>query len=178
MIAKIQEGLIKAGLLKKTANIHVGVWDEETKNAYKKVLEHANRKGVGMGEAFGELMASPQVDLGAKEDVREPLTIKTTNPNDLDAAYRETYFKLTGKAPTPEEARSFSAAYNGIEAQAQQQQYDLAPTGGTVVAPPDPSSQAENTIRMAHAPDVQMHQFIGEGGIADTFDSVLKKWSS
>ena len=65
------------------------------------------------------------------------------------------------------------SAYQAQEAAAQQQQYDMAETGGALTAPPSPSTFAETQARGADPAGAQTHDFLGA---VDQFKQILGGW--
>lgn len=60
--ARLQEAMRQAGLYGKSDTYRLGVWDDVSAKAYKKVLSYANQGGMRAEAALQELMASPQID--------------------------------------------------------------------------------------------------------------------
>lgn len=60
--ARIQSAMAQAGLIGKNDTFRVGVWDETSAKAYKKVLAYANQGGLKAEDALQELLSAPQMD--------------------------------------------------------------------------------------------------------------------
>lgn len=143
-IAMLQQLLVNAGLIEKGKKYRIGVWDTTSKKAYQSVLEYANAAGVGWQEALELMRGEGDVVEGPE---RQPLTVQLSNPDDLKKIAKGVGVKVLGRRLNDDELAKFVAAYQAEERRAQQEAYDLAPTGGTVTAPADPSVMAEQQAR-------------------------------
>lgn len=143
-IAEIQLALVEAGVL--TGKYRFGVWDEQTKNAYKNVLELANQQGIDDISAMRLLANAPQAG-GPAAAPRAPLQVQLSNPDDLRLLFEDAFRQAYGRKMRPEELGSFVSDYQARERAVQEQAYAMDdpnnPQGGTIVEPPSASSAAQ-----------------------------------
>ena len=169
--ARIQLALREAGLYTKSERFQLGVWDSNTRNAYKRLLEYANGAGLKWQEALREYAtAKEQMGDTVGEEGRAPLAVRVSNPADIRKAADAAARGAIGRRLRPEELNKLVAAYQQLETQEQTQAYNLAETGGTMTAPPDPGVFFEN---QAQAFDPQGADEMENVGIANDFFDLL-----
>ena len=147
-IARLQRQLAAGGVL--TGKFRIGVWDEPSRNAYRKVLSYANQRGLtDDAEALAELAQTVEFDPGAVEAAeRAPLKVNLSNPADIKKLLKSTAKDVLGYGNLDEGTLDrLVATYQSMERQTQTQDYNMRETGGTQVAPPDPSTWAEQQVR-------------------------------
>lgn len=141
MIA-LQKYMVSVGVIKPGVG-QFGVWDKTWADAYQKVLGFANSAGLDVQTAL-----TRWGDMGAAEgEQRAPLVKQLTNPDDLRKAFHDTIVNTLGQGWTQDRIERMVQNYQAEEAAAQQQNYDIEPTGGTVTAPPSPAAFAEAQAR-------------------------------
>ncbi len=135
--AQLQLAMRQAGLFTKKERFTVGVWDDNTRNAYSRLLEYANGAGLSWQEALAEYAAAKAAG-GAEEEgpVRAPLVVKISNPADIRRAFDAALPGVIGRKLRPDEIERFTRAYQAQEAAEQRQVYAMDETGGTVVEGP------------------------------------------
>jgi len=152
IIKDLQAKLAFVGLYDGNASIVTGDWGEETATAFRRLLAYANQHGQTWQSALAHLRSQiqggggPQAQSGrmridengnlvsmAQTPQREPLVMRTTDPRTINVLAREISMNLLGKALSQDEVQNFTAAYNQMEQQRQQEAYDKQLTGGSVV---------------------------------------------
>ena len=106
-VVQLQQAMATAGLL---TNFRLGVWDEESADAYAKVLGYANAAGISDQLALQQMVESPEIAMGGGEGgggsgrriigfdengdpiyseyVPPPLELRTTSREDLKKLFR------------------------------------------------------------------------------------------
>lgn len=108
-IARLQRQLVGAGVL--TSKFRIGVWDDVSRKAYRKVLQFANQNGINDDARALERLGMTQVY--DPDDAPLP-----PNPLDLRAASRSAGTAGLGRALTDTERSSFES---GLSAQMTQE---------------------------------------------------------
>lgn len=159
--AQLQLALREAGLYSKNQKFTLGVWDESTRGAYKRLLAYANGTGLTWNDALEEYgrtggAAGGMIDAdtggpagsGGAGD-RAPLVKRSTNPSELAATFEVIYRDRTGKKPSAGELSRMVNAYLQGESAQQDALYAAGETGGNVSDVIDPKlfaqQQAEAT---------------------------------
>lgn len=130
-VFRYQKALAKVGLIKPSARLAAGLWDDTTVNAYRKLLTFANRYGLENESEALELYAqgvSAGMDLdggGEGDSAREkPFTgSKQTRSKDVDHTdpyaarklVRDTLRDRLGRAPRKDEYQAFLGALRSAE---------------------------------------------------------------
>lgn len=172
-VAVLQQNLADLGFLK---TYRMGVWDDASSDAYRRVLEYANRRGVDDRTAMMELARAPEVDTeaAAKEaDQRAAIMARTnliniSNPTDLGSAFTAGFEAALGRRrkPSADELAQMIADYHQKEIGRQRQQFHLQQqqdlgegTGGEVQMPDvaGPEAFAEEYARKAHEGEAKGH---------------------
>jgi hypothetical protein len=136
-IAGLQSDLVGAGLLSQKG-FSLGIYDDATRNAYKKVLSYANRAGItSIDEALGVFLRSPKGGSGGGGSKRAPFRAELPNPEDIKAVIDATVPNLIGRTLSAQEKDAVVAAYTAVVTGAQRSAYNTAETGGAVTAAPD-----------------------------------------
>lgn len=132
-----------------------GLIDSATLAAYQSALQRTAQVNLGTDNtvSLDAIIQRGDPDAKAKTKARYKTggISAVTNPIETKAAYRSQYGALTGLAPTPEQAASFSASYRAQEEVANAQ---AARGAGTVTAPPSVGSAAEEYVREHQPTDV------------------------
>jgi hypothetical protein len=160
-IIDLQESLVAAGLMER-GDYTVGVWDNESTQAYEHLLSEANASGDDETTAMTRRIQSVQVNGApgaAKAPKRQPLVVTLTNPEDLRAVAKRVSTELYGGRLPDEELDRFVANYQASEANYQQAGYAMDETGGTLTKPADPESVLENQIKTEHPNEYMATQF-------------------
>lgn len=156
--AQIQLALREAGLFSKGQKFTLGVWDESTRGAYKRLLAYANGTGQTWNEALQEYGRTGggsgmiDADTGGPAGIgrdRAPLVKRTTNPSELAATFEVIYRDRTGKKPSPGELSRMVNAYLAGESAQQEALYNAGPVGGTVSDVMDPKLFAQQQAEAA-----------------------------
>lgn len=121
--ARLQRAMAQAGLIGKNSTYRLGVWDETSVKAYKKVLSYANQGGLDADTALQELMMAPQFDaeglesgLGGGAAPVEPGNVsRTTNPLSIEAQMQAVARERLGRKLNTKEVAKFAALYSGME---------------------------------------------------------------
>ena len=154
--AQLQLAMREAGLFTEKQKITLGVWDENTRGAYKKLLAYANGTGQTWNEALAEygrtggLGAAIDTETGERIGEgggggggRAPLVKRSTNPSDLAASFEVIYRDRTGKKPSAGELSRMVNAYLQGESAQQDALYQAGETGGNVSDVMDPKLFAQ-----------------------------------
>jgi hypothetical protein len=159
--AQLQLAMREAGLFSKGQKFVLGVWDDSTRTAYKKLLAYANGTGQKWNDALKEYGATGgaaggmiDADTGMSAGGgggRSALVKRTTNPSDLAASFEVIYRDRTGHAPTPAELSRMVNAYMAQETGQQQSAYDAGVSGGTVADVVDPKLFAKQQAEASDA---------------------------
>lgn len=163
-IADLQAGMVAAGLL--TGHYNAGVWMDESANALKKVLAHANRTGTDMWTAIAEL-ASSNTDKhpGPGGAGRAPFQARLSNPDDLKNVFKQGAYNLLGGGGFLDDSQldAMVKAYQEQEVKAQRAAYG----GGTTVDAPSPQTFAEEQIEQADPKGAEAARFAGFVGVLE-----------
>lgn len=178
-LAALQKAMVQAGLLK-PGQAQLGVWDQPSMSAYTELLAFANASGSDVATALKQWGTAHDQQPGG--DIRAPLTVRVTNPDDLKAVFRKSVIDTLGQGWDSDKIDRMVAAYQGVETEAQQQQYAMTGsgsqtdpgTGGTVVNPPNPQTFAETQARQENPDLAQEHDSLG---FIDAFNQLVGKWS-
>ncbi|HUR52879.1 MAG TPA: hypothetical protein VMZ71_02025 [Gemmataceae bacterium] len=148
--ARLQLALRDAGLFTKSERFQLGTWDQNTRNAYKRLLEYANGAGMDWQTALRQYSAARQQfgDTGGSGDgsgsgVRAPLAVRVSNPAELAETFESTFRTRTGRRPSSEVLQRMVNAYLAQEAGQQKAAYNVAETGGAVTDVVDPKLFAQ-----------------------------------
>lgn len=152
--AQLQLALREAGLFSKGQKFTLGVWDESTRGAYKRLLAFANGTGQTWNEALQEYGRTGGAGGGSMIDAdtggpaglgsdRAPLVKRTTNPSELAATFEVIYRDRTGKKPSPGELSRMVNAYLSGESAQQEALYNAGAVGGSVSDVMDPKLFAQ-----------------------------------
>jgi hypothetical protein len=190
VIAMMQKELVDAGILD-PKGVLMGRYDAKTQAAYKKLLGYANQTGQDMATTLKRYMAL-QKQQGETGPQPQPLPIQLTNDADLQAVFRNSAMNLIGKNLTPDQTQSMVQAYHAIqtwtqtqtanlqrEAQLNQQGIRTEHSGQTVVTQdaPTAANYSEQQIRATQPGQVIENQIVGQGGLMDSFNSLLSQWN-
>lgn len=150
--ARLQLAMRQAGLYTKNERSQLGVWDENTRGAYKRLLEYANGAGLDWQRALNEFgsakakMGDTTGGSGGGGD-RAPLAVRVSNPADLRKAFDTGALAALGHRLDAAELDRWVAAYQQAERNEQTQAYNAADAGGTVIAAPDLDTFVEDRAK-------------------------------
>jgi hypothetical protein len=172
-IAAVQGAMEKAGLY--SSNHLNKVWDDESANAFKKVLTYANTTGYTWNSALEDLTNMGMKDrygnpVGAGSGLpkRAAFTAQVTNPDDLKKVFQQALYNTTGgNFGDPAEVDKYVAAFQAEQTRAQRAQYDAAPYGGTTVDAPDASTMAADQIKAADPGGAAAEKFMAFGNVLE-----------
>lgn len=170
-LAALQRKMVAAGLLK-PGTAQLGVWDQVSMTAYTRLLEFANASGLDAQTALDRWGQATQKN---PNQGRAPLVVQVTNPDDLRQTFRKAVIDTLGEGWDQSKIDQMVNAYQQVETQAQQQQYQMKGTtidpntgypvdagqGGTVTAPPSPQAYAEQQARSEAPAQAQEHDSLG-----------------
>lgn len=178
-IAKMQKALLEAGLYSSSAKFRLGVWDEETVKAYKKVLAFANQQGATWQSALQQLRSAPRLDDegnavgsdGGGGGAELPV-FRVSNPDDLREDLRLLGRTKRGRYVDEGFVERVVANYMAEEERAQRAMADAAP-GSTVQEPRDWESFMEQSLRENYGGEIaaQEEGQLGMGAM-NALDSV------
>lgn len=146
-MAELQLAMHKAGLL--SDSVHIGEWLEESANAFKNVLEFANRTGVSWEDALGRMASSPTLkSLKGSGPTRAPFAARLSNPEDLREVFKQSAYGLLGGKGFIDDTQldQMVSAYHQIETSSQRSAYDAAGAGGAATEAPRPDTFAEGQL--------------------------------
>lgn len=174
LVQSMQLALIRAGLIDSTKAVRLGVWDQTSANAYKRVLEIANGTGVDAKTALFQLMQNPEI-----QPQKAPLPTQVTSAEDLKKTFRSAFIDTLGQNPGEDRLSALATMYQQVEANSQQQLNEAQQTGagGVFQAPPSADVFAADVARRDNPKQAMLHDVIKQGGPIDTFENVLAKWS-
>lgn len=176
----LQKAMVAAGMAK-PGQLQIGVWDTASMSVYSQLLAYANSSGTDWKTALDQWGAAHTAnpETGA---THVPLTVKVTNPDDLRSVFRAAIINTLGQGWDSAKIDQMVNAYQGVETQAQYQQYaqqgsgssdPSAGTGGTVVAPPTPQAFAEQQAKTENPDLAQEHDTLG---YISQFHQMLAGW--
>lgn len=120
--ARMQAAMAQAGLIGKRDTYRLGVWDETSVKAYKKVLAYANQGGLDADTALSELLQAPQYDAegleagGAGALQPDPGKVTaTTSALSLEEQVQQTARQRLGRKLRANEVSKFVTLFQGME---------------------------------------------------------------
>lgn len=144
-IASIQKRMQKAGVLGN--KYRIGIADDTTIDAFKNVLENANRSGTNWNAALNTLQATPRSGEG--------LTYKVSNPEDIKAVIQQTASKVLGRSADDQLVNRLVKSYQQLQVQeAQGMTVDGMRTGA-----PDVQVFAQQQLRERAGGDADAYRF-------------------
>jgi hypothetical protein len=148
--ARLQLALREAGLYTKNERFQLGTWDQNTRNAYKRLLEFSNGAGLKWEDALRQYSAARQQfgdtgdgGPGSGADGRAPLAVRVSNPAELAETFESTYRTRTGRRPSSDVLQRMVNSYLAQESGQQTAAYNVAETGGSVTDVVDPKLFAQ-----------------------------------
>lgn len=175
VIADLQRQMVDAGLITEDSRLQVGVWDETSRGAFTKLLGFANASGTTWEQAlqrWSEMSAAfPQQ--GGPE--RPPLQVRLSNPDDLKRVFRTAVIDTLGAGWDDTKLTSLVNAYQALERHFQETEYNQAESGGTSVAPPDPTTFAMEKAVEADPVGAQASDF---RDAASQFFDLVGRWGA
>lgn len=174
----LTDELRKLGILDASKKSTTGTFmDEEVRGGLKTLLSIANMRGTTWRETVDQLhqeaIATGVYDQAAKSTApkRAPLTVRLTNPSDLSLMADAVAKQTIGRKLRQSELAKFVSSYQGMEATAQRQAYELDNpdgSGGSSVAAPSVEAAATDMVRQ-QAPDEAYTM-----DVTNTLDSFFK----
>lgn len=150
-IVQLQRALIDAGLIDGNAKIHLGVWDETSRDGYRKLLAFANASGLDEHAALNQWKMTRD-QFGDPAQSLPPLQVKLSNPDDLKLVFRKAVMDSLGEGWDETKLDAMVASYQEQERQAQTEAYNLQVANGgegaagTVTTPPSPDTFALSQV--------------------------------
>lgn len=169
-VAALQKRMIAAGLLK-SGEAQLGVWDTASVTAYTRLLAYANASGVDSGAALEQWDQAHALDPNAG---KAPLTKQVLSLDELRPAIRKGFIETLGIGLSQDEVDHLATQYQALQSGAQQQAYNMQDAGGTVTAPPDPTTFAAARAREQDPQGAQAHDALG---YQQEFFDLLRKWN-
>lgn len=112
--ARLQAAMAQAGLIGENDTYRLGVWDETSIKAYKKVLAYANQGSIGAEQALEELLQGAQGMAGDLEADPGRVT-STTSAMTLEAQVQAAAQARLGRKLRTGEVSKFVSVYQGME---------------------------------------------------------------
>lgn len=176
-IIRLQERMHSVGLL---GSFRRGIWDLDSANAYKDLLAYANYRGISADQAIREMEQSaestgtlyqggkirfdPTTGEWVSDDTggstRAPLIIKQSDPMELEKVFDEAVINTLGVGWDKTRIQNMVRAYQDLEAQRQQEAYNLELSGGSVVEIPSPSSFAQSYAQSQDPAGAEKARFV------------------
>lgn len=165
-IAALQQTLARSGLIGPKQTYRIGVWDETSASAYRKVLAYANQGGIDEDTALTEIAFNAQSGrgqlvqgdgslVGAGGDVGRAGRTQTLTPAvTLEQQVQQSARARLGRKLRASEVKRFVSVYQGLERGVNAQELaagDMNAAGQNAVLTPPPS------------PDVAASQFLDNG---------------
>jgi hypothetical protein len=145
-IATIQQRMNKAGILGK--KYRIGLADEETIAAFRKVLGQANTNGTNWTSALGTLVSTPQQGTG--------LPYRVSNPDDIRKVIQQTAGTVLGRSADAALVDRLVKSYQQL--QIQEQQGNITSAGAQSQAP-ELRVFAEQQLREKSGADADAFRF-------------------
>lgn len=119
-IGEMQRNLARAGLL---TNFRYGVWDGNSAEAYRKLLENANAAGQTAEMMLARMVESPEIDLTGGGGGRGGVLpqIATTNKEELRQVFRRAVIDTLGQGWSQEQIDELVNSYNFQEIRVQRE---------------------------------------------------------
>lgn len=179
-IAALQKGMVQAGLLK-PGQAQLGIWDPASVNAYQNLLAFANSSGLDAQTALMRWQ-SAHTQTGDTGTPHQPLVVQLTNPDDLKQVFRKAVIDTLGQGWTSDQLDQMVNTYQGMQRSAQEQQYQMTGSGsstdpgqgGTITAPPDPTTFATQQAQQQNPNLAQEHSALG---FVDQFKQLVGQYS-
>lgn len=156
----------------KNPNITYGIADNETTQAFSRVLTAGNARGMSYDEVLDLWSKKGIADMQPPE-ATPGRTISVTNTADLVALFKKTASTALGREISDEQAQQYAATFQGQESAYQRAQYANTDAGttGTVMAPPSPDVFAENQLKQDQPGEYGATRV---ANVFDTFQSLLR----
>lgn len=168
-IAALQSTLVSAGLIGKKQTFRIGVWDEVSASAYRKVLAYANQGGIDEDTALSELqynglggLAGPGDQTPIKQGRVQTVTPATT----LEQQVQQTAQDRLGRKLRKDEVTKFVTLYGGIEKSYNANERAAADaadqgTDTTLTAPPSVDAAATQFMDSKYATEAAGQDTLG-----------------
>lgn len=160
--AVLQKAMLAAGVYDKNDEVGMGLWDEVSRKAYRRVLELANASGTTFSGALASWARTPPPEEATIQ--REPLRVKVTNPADLRLIAEGVSRRVIGRKADPATVARFVSAFQASQAQEQQNFYDDYETGGTTVETPSAEAFMAERIRKEYGAEAGAHDIADQMG--------------
>lgn len=152
--ARLQQAMAQAGLIGDNDTYRLGVWDETSSKAYKKVLAYANQGGLDADTALQELLAQ-QYDInglptGLEQDPGR--VTATTSALTLEAQVQQAAQSRLGRRLKASEVSKFVSVFQGMEGSFN--------TSASAMQDEAASSGQDASIESIPSADVAADQFI------------------
>jgi hypothetical protein len=177
-LARLQQGLARAGLIGPDTDIHVGLADEKTIDAYRKLLGYANQWGVTEDVALDRLLQQPIVKGedaaegrmggggGSQARTQTSTSFSYTDPSSAQELVRRALRDQAGLEPTAEEYQQFVASLHAAEQgdpSVTTTEYDEEgnATSTTTGGDTDPGALAQQFITGERGDDINAYRTLG-----------------
>jgi len=175
-LARLQQGLAKAGLIGPDTDIHVGLADEKTIDAYRKLLGYANQWGVTEDVALDRLLQQPiakgkdvgegRLGGGGESRTQTSTSFSFTDPAAAQELVRRALRDEAGMEPSQEEYQRFVSALRGAEQASPSvttTTYDEAgnATSTTTGGDTDPTALASSFVMQERGDDINAYRTLG-----------------
>lgn len=174
-LRRFQEDAFAAGLypntVKSKADLPLGDYDEETFQIWSKLAQRsAMMLQADKRKSLWDVLADAKKNAPATSPspVRDPLVIRLTHPDDLQAILGAVASSVTGgkSSLSDEQARQFVVDVHNAERAAQRGVYEAGGSGlpggpgGEVVDVPNAAEQARKRVQAANPQDAQAYSYI------------------
>lgn len=153
--ARLQSAMAQAGLIGKNDTYRLGVWDETSVKAYKKVLAYANQGGLRWEQALEELRNTPQMNADGLEvglDQDPGRVTAATSALTLEAQIQAAAQARLGRKLKSSEVAKFVNVFQGMEGSFN--------TTASVMQDEAAATGQDATVEDIPSPDVAADQFI------------------
>lgn len=162
-IAQLQTMLVEAGLLDLDDLEHeqLGFYDDATRGAFRDLLARSNAGGATWETTLTKMRRNPAAasrrDKGRE---RAPFVAQLTNAADIERGLHEFMREKIGRGLKKDQLAPMVKAYQDQELAAQKALYDAQETGGTVTAPPDFETFADQQAQLAAPTAYSAHKVL------------------
>jgi hypothetical protein len=167
-IARQQQAMVDAGILGK--GFRLGIWDDKTSAAMRKLLGYANQWGVSADQALSRLASAPGGDEGEGR-YGQTYTVKTADPARLRLETDDLAKSLLGRKLSEEERERY--VQQAIMEDRAQQERGIASQKATsepgaadqtlYETEIDPMARMEEELKRRYAGEYGAHEIAGAG---------------
>jgi hypothetical protein len=162
-IARMQARLDQAGLFDAEAKYRLGFWDQESADAYARLLKYSNRSGADADTTLRQVsqfgLPDDEVEAGtggrrAGVSGRARSAVSLTHPDDIRNVADRTARQMLGRKLTDDELNRMVGAFHAA-------QYGSgSATGDVTTAPPSLETFAETQVEAADPAAAASHRYL------------------